>query len=45
MCLCPWSKTQSGWPSYLRIYDLFGLSVDSATRYLKTMEHPDLSRG
>jgi hypothetical protein len=25
-----------------RIYDLFGLSVEGATRYLKTVEHPDL---
>lgn len=25
-----------------RIYDLFGLSVEGATRYLKTIEHPDL---
>lgn len=24
-----------------RIYDLFGLSVESATRYIKTIEHPD----
>ncbi|WP_224274269.1 hypothetical protein [Nocardioides lacusdianchii] len=28
-----------------RIYDLFGLNVDSATRYLKTIEHPDLANG
>ena len=26
-----------------RIYDLFGLSVEGATRYLKTIEHPDLT--
>jgi hypothetical protein len=26
-----------------RICDLFGLSVDGATRYLKTVEHPDLT--
>ena len=25
-----------------RIYDLFGLSVEGATRYLKTIAHPDL---
>jgi hypothetical protein len=25
-----------------RIYDLFGLSVEAATRYLNTLEHPDL---
>lgn len=27
-----------------RICDLFGLSVDGATRYLNTVEHPDLTR-
>lgn len=27
-----------------RICDLFGLSVEGATRYLKTIEHPDLTR-
>jgi hypothetical protein len=26
-----------------RIYDLFGLSVEGATRYLKTIEHPELA--
>ena len=26
-----------------RICDLFGLSVEGATRYLKTVEHPDLT--
>jgi hypothetical protein len=26
-----------------RICDLFGLTVEGATRYLKTVEHPDLS--
>lgn len=26
-----------------RVCDLFGLSVDGATRYLNTLEHPDLS--
>ena len=26
-----------------RVCDLFGLSVDGATRYLKTIEHPDLA--
>jgi hypothetical protein len=26
-----------------RICDLFGLSVEGATRYLKTIEHPDLT--
>jgi hypothetical protein len=25
-----------------RIYDLFGLSVESVSRYLKTVAHPDL---
>ncbi len=25
-----------------RIYDLFGLSVEGGTRYMKTLEHPDL---
>jgi hypothetical protein len=25
-----------------RTYDLFGLSVEGSTRYLKTIEHPDL---
>lgn len=28
-----------------RICDLFGLSVEGATRYLKTVEHPDLTVG
>jgi len=26
-----------------RICDLFGLTVEGATRYLKTVEHPDLT--
>ncbi|MBG6191706.1 hypothetical protein IWX64_002673 [Arthrobacter sp. CAN_A212] len=26
-----------------RICDLFGLSVEGATRYLNTVEHPDLT--
>lgn len=26
-----------------RICDLFGLSIEGATRYLKTVEHPDLT--
>jgi len=26
-----------------RICDLFGLSVEGATRYLRTVEHPDLT--
>ena len=26
-----------------RICDLFGLSVEGATRYRKTVEHPDLT--